>query len=182
MGTKIDRKMASKMLTALAVVALAAALVLMFWPKTGLATLAEAKKKSIAKFQADTRMANAEEADFKTANAARTWNVSLQDVGPAVLSSVTRLAKTRFLKLSTFRPQKTVELDGVTQAPYLLAVEGAYPELIAFVKDLENPKTKLAVTMLQLTSSDASSDRVTATIALAAFIEPVKSGAKNGKL
>ncbi|HEY0866510.1 MAG TPA: type 4a pilus biogenesis protein PilO [Fimbriimonas sp.] len=105
----------------------------------------------------------------------QTWNVPEQQVGPAALASATRLVNRNKLNLISFRPQRRGEDGSFVQLPYLLTVDGSYPAVLSLVKSLENPNTKLAVSLVQVTSADAGSDRVTASIGLVAYLTPKES-------
>lgn len=101
-----------------------------------------------------------------------TWTGAAQQVGPIALSKVTALAKARGVKLNQFRPQRTVTVGDLTQQPFLASVEGPYPAVIAFAKDLETRDTRLAVNLIQVSSADANTDRVLASIGVVAYLRP----------
>jgi hypothetical protein len=178
---KIDRRLAAKLLSYISGLALIAALVFAFWPKPAAESVVKAQNGQIEKLRASTQDAVAERDTLQAGNATRLWDKSIQDIGPSALDSITRLAKSRRLKLATFRPQKPVALEGVTELPFLFALEGPYPDVVAFVRDLEKPETKLSLTMLQFSATDGSTDRVTATMSIAAFAKETLKGGSNGK-
>lgn len=100
---------------------------------------------------------------------ARTWKGGAQQVGPGALQAMTTLAKSHSVKLSGFRPQRTTLVSGLELLPYTVVAEGSFVNVLRFVKAIEDPNTKLAVTLAQLNSADANSDQVTATIGITAY-------------
>jgi hypothetical protein len=160
-------------LTGSAIVLMVGALAFMFLaPRPSAEDAVRRQKDKI--FQA--RLA-AQTAEQKTALAAsyvgtHAWAGSADEVSPAALTRVTSLAKSRGLNLLSFRPQRAAESAVVTQLPFLATVEGTYPSVMAFTRDLETEASRLVVTSVMISSTDASSDRVTASIGLLAFINP----------
>ena len=67
----------------------------------------------------------------------------------------------------------------MTQLPFLIGVDGSYPNVVAFVKDIETKGTKLALSQVQLSSSDGTTDKVSASIGVVAYV-PSAGGATNG--
>ena len=182
---RIDRDLGAKILGAISILALLAGIVFLCWPKPTAATIIRADQKQADSLAAKKQDEDAKAAVIEKAVKARTWACSQAEIGPSALASMTHLAKVHRLKLATFRPQKTVDLKGLTELPFLMAVEGSYLDLAGFIRELEKPETKLVPSMLQLSAGDQTTDKVTASITVAAFTEPqpVKpaSGAKADK-
>jgi Tfp pilus assembly protein PilO len=168
---RIDRDLGAKILGAISIVALIAGIVFLCLPKPSEAAFLQSKKKQISDMEAKAKAATAEQASFEQSNKARLWTGSFAEIGPEVLAEVTRLAKSHRLKLATFRPQKPTDMKGLTELPFLMAVEGPFPELAQLLSELEKPENKLAVLMIQLAAGDQTSDTVTASISIAAFVE-----------
>lgn len=99
------------------------------------------------------------------------WTSSIDAVAPSALAKVTALAKTRQVKLGAFRPERTTQLNGLTEVPFLVSVDGTFPNTIAFIRDLEGSSSKLAVSQAQMSSSDGNSDRVTASVGIVAYVK-----------
>lgn len=99
------------------------------------------------------------------------WTEGADAVSPKALEIVTDAAKAENLRISAFRPQKPSEADGLQQLAYLVAVEGRFPQVIGFLRRVETPGNRLAVTLFQVTSADGATDAVTATVGLVAFRE-----------
>ena len=110
--------------------------------------------------------ANAAKADV----ARYIWQVKKTDeIGAKSLAAITALAAKHKVSLLGFRPQKAYSQDGLTQLPYLIILEGEYPGVSAFLNDLENIQTKLAINMVQVSASEANTDRVNANIGVVAY-------------
>ncbi|HVT14144.1 MAG TPA: type 4a pilus biogenesis protein PilO [Fimbriimonadaceae bacterium] len=113
------------------------------------------------------------------------WEGLPDKVAPAALAKVNDLAKQRALKVVAFRPQKPSEVKGLTQVVFGVTVDGSFPNTVQFIKDLEQPGLKLAVSTVQIASADQASDRVTGTVNIVAYIKgatkPVSRGDKNVK-
>lgn len=98
------------------------------------------------------------------------WTGKDSEVAPAALDKVTRIAFTRHIKVVAFRPQKMIE-GNFNQIPFLINLDGSYPDVMRFEKDLEDPANRLAVNLVQLTSADSNSDHVTATVGVLAYLQ-----------
>jgi len=127
--------------------------------------------RTIEIHQQDANAAKAEVARY-------IWQVSKTDeIGAKSLASVTGLALKHHVSLLGFRPQKSISQDNLTQLPYLIILEGDFPGVSAFLSDLENIQTKLAINMVQVSSSEANTDRVNANIGVIAYT-PAQDNAK----
>jgi hypothetical protein len=74
-------------------------------------------------------------------------------------------------KLTSFRPQRTIEAAGPLQVPYIATLDGSFMGISAFVKDFEEDEANhLAITQVQIASSDSASDHVVATVAIVGFL------------
>lgn len=111
----------------------------------------------------------------------QTWSIPEQKVGPTALANVTALVKKNGLHMVSFRPQRRNDEASFVQLPYLLTIDGPYPSVMALCRQLEDPSAKLAVSLVQIASAEETSDRVTASIGLVAYLSPGKEGTtKNG--
>lgn len=102
----------------------------------------------------------------------RLWTIPVTEVGPAALGNVTSLARADGVQLLAFRPQKQVDSKGLTVLPFVISVQGNFSKIAKFERDLETAGNKLAVHLVQISSSDASSDDVSGTIGVTAFCQP----------
>ena len=98
------------------------------------------------------------------------WQGDPDTITASVLAQLTKEATRRKLKLSAFRPQRFQNLPELTELPFSVQVSGTYPAVHAFAATLDAASSKLALRSLQLASSDAGSDAVTATLGLSAFV------------
>ena len=98
-----------------------------------------------------------------------------------VLSIVRAATGKASVKLISFRPQRTVETTDLLQLPYVLAVDGSFPNVVKFVQSIEESDAKLAVSSFQLASAEGTSDFVTASVGLVAYRDPYTPGADSSK-
>lgn len=140
---------------------------------------AEAKTKQQRTFDVNMQMHNVEihKSDLAKAQAASAryiWSVKKTDeIGASSLKTITAMAQKHKVTVLGFRPQKATSDSGLQVLPYLIILEGDFPGMSAFLNDLENVQTKLAVTMVQLASADANTDRVNANIGVTAYSLPL---------
>ncbi|MCX6369322.1 MAG: type 4a pilus biogenesis protein PilO [Armatimonadetes bacterium] len=110
---------------------------------------------------------------------ARLWQGDPDTIAAAVLAQLTQEATARKLKLSAFRPQRTQTLPELSELPFSVQISGPYPAVHAFAATLDRPSSKLALRSLQLASSDAASNAVTATLGLSAYAPSQPPTVKN---
>ncbi|MFN8140116.1 MAG: hypothetical protein U0R49_10000 [Fimbriimonadales bacterium] len=91
---------------------------------------------------------------------------------------INEVAKAHGLRVVAVRPQKAGLVGPLFEQPLIVAVEGRFTGVVGFAAELGTPTSKLAVTQLQVTSADAGSDLVNATLGLLALSEPSLSGDK----
>lgn len=112
----------------------------------------------------------------------QTWAAPVPEVESTTLSRLSSLARANGVKLTGLRPQRQTMAGELEAIPFVLSAEGSFPTVLAFVKAVENPENRLAVNLLQLTSAEGDSDKVTATVGLMAFrMEPKAPQKKNSK-
>jgi len=109
----------------------------------------------------------------------RLWIGDSKLIGPRAMATATQIASKRQLKLAAFRPQKSVQEGTLVRFPFVVSLEGTYPQIIGFVRDLENPSNKLVVNIVQIASTDGSSSAVNAVINLWAFQAATESDKKS---
>jgi len=101
-----------------------------------------------------------------------TWRMSAEELGSTTLAWLTDLADRNHLTISGFRTDRPKDIDPLKEVPFGLVVEGSFPNAMSFVAALEDRRSKLMVSLLQIASADPQSDRVTATIGLSGFVRP----------
>ena len=104
-------------------------------------------------------------------NASRLWQTARDEISPEAMSWVSERARESFVTVSSFRPQRTNDLDGVNQMNYLVAAEGPYQDVMRFIKAFEAEDSLLAVKLVQITGIDGATDTVRASIGLVAYLE-----------
>lgn len=151
---------------------------------------------------AKARLANQRKLKDGTENAKKTeqqneayikplvWNEPADTIGPLALEQVNHFAHNEKLTVVAFRPQKPQDSGDLSRLSYLVALEGSFPNIVRFVRSVEQPATRLAVNLVQISSSDGDSDKVTATIGIVAVrripkvlpkpAKPSVAGAKHG--
>lgn len=144
-------------------------LFMLFVPKPTVAASTASKVRS--QRELDERIRKLEENKTLTAATvvSQVWGEPVEEIGPKALESITAYARTQKLKLMAFRPQKTVEVDGLIQLPFLISVEGSYPNIIRFVRQLESGNLKMGTSLVQVSSTDPNSDLVSASIGIVAY-------------
>lgn len=99
----------------------------------------------------------------------KTWTGAEDEIAPKAMAAVSAQARKHFVNVSAFRPQRVVNVDGVSHLNYLVAVEGGFPEIVAFLKSFETPESKIAVKAVQMTSADGATDAVRVSVSLVAY-------------
>lgn len=154
-----------------AVVILAGSLaVMLLVPKPTTEGLVKGKERTRKQLQEQAEAAQASGQAARAATVGRLWQGDADTVSAAILAQLTQEATVRKLKLSAFRPQRTQTLPELTELPFSVQVSGSYPAVHAFAATLERPTSKLALRSIQLASSDAASDAVTATLGISAYV------------
>ena len=100
-----------------------------------------------------------------------TWDLTVDEIAPAAMKWVTEHAGEHFVEVSSFRPQRRTDVDGLVQLNYLVIAEGAFPNMMDFVRAFEADDSLMAVKLVQLSGVDGVTDRVRATIGIATFVE-----------
>lgn len=101
----------------------------------------------------------------------RLWTGDEKLVGPRAMSIATRLSEKHQIKLSAFRPQKSIQEGTLVRLPFVVSLEGSYPQVVAWVRDIESPSNKLVVNVVQIASTDGASSAVNAVVNVWAFQE-----------
>lgn len=132
--------------------------------------------KSAAQLEAEKKEAMTSLDESEKLVNSMTWPGTRDEVGPAAMAWVSKQAREAYLDVSAFRPQRTIDAQGLDQLNYLVTAEGPYPSMIKFIRSFETPDSMVAVKALQLNSVDGASDSVRATITLVAYQEAKNSG------
>jgi hypothetical protein len=133
-------------------------------------------KKSESELRSDKARAIERLAESERTVNALTWQVSRDEIGPSAMAWVSQRARENYVEVSAFRPQRTVDAQGLNQLNYLVTAEGSYPNVMRLIKALEGPESLLAIRALQIASIDGASDTVRATVSLATYQEANAGG------
>lgn len=98
------------------------------------------------------------------------WSEGAAQVGPAALAKVNDIVRKHGVRLVAFRPQRATQIEGLTQLPFILSLDGPFPAVSKVVRELEQPQTRLAVNLLQVSAAEGAADQVTATVGTVAYI------------
>jgi len=98
------------------------------------------------------------------------WKEGSATIGSAVLSAVAKVADSCHVQLSGFRSDKLVGSSLVQEVPFVGVVTGTFPDVMSFVGKVESPASKLALNMLQVTTTDSKAGTITATLGIVAFL------------
>ena len=132
--------------------------------------------QSINKNKLDAKTAN-KLYETKLASARmRLWDMSDDKIAPEALKRLNALAKKHGLTLTTFRAnQKEVSAGALNILPLFVTLDGPFPGVGEFVRDFEENESLLVLSMLQIASTDQTSHKVTASVAINAYIDPNRS-------
>ncbi len=119
----------------------------------------------------DTENLQADLVDATAEVSKLTWDLTVDEIAPAAMKWVTEHAGEHFVEVSSFRPQRRTDVDGLVQLNYLVIAEGAFPNMMDFVRAFEADDSLMAVKLVQLSGVDGVTDRVRATIGIATFVE-----------
>ncbi len=160
-------------LTALAILSILAAIVLgalqVLRPIETPGAIASRQSKAMQDVKNEATEAQTEATKLKAKIASLTWAGAADTVVPSAIAIVKQRADARQLTLRGFRPLTAKELEGLEMMPYTISLEGRYPNILQFAKDLETNGGKLAVNLVQIASADEATDQVSATIGIVAY-------------
>lgn len=97
------------------------------------------------------------------------WNVPANKIQSTSLDAVTAMTLKHQVTLVAFRPQKPTIQDGLVHQPYLILLDGSYPNVMSVISEIEAPERKLAVNLVQVASADPSTDRIDASVGVIAY-------------
>ncbi|MBB6053046.1 hypothetical protein [Armatimonas rosea] len=143
---------------------------MLFVPKATTDGLARGKERSRKQILEQIESAQASGQAAQAATAGKLWQGDTDTISAAILAQLTQEANLLKVKVSAFRPQRTLTLPELTELPFTVQLAGPYPAIQAFAASFDRPSSKLALRSIQLASSDASSDAVTATLGISAYV------------
>ncbi|CAN5579376.1 hypothetical protein BH11ARM2_BH11ARM2_24290 [soil metagenome] len=162
-----------KALTGLAVAVLFLTLVaIIMVPKADPKEAVDKLKRQTSKDRVATAIAEKDSKDAETVINLRAWSGTPGTIAPVARERLRAIAKKDSVSLTSFRPQKQNDNGELSQLPFVATVEGAYPDVVRFVRDAEAPATKLAVNLVQIANLDDTTSRVNATVGFLAYLAP----------
>ena len=160
----------SAIIVASLVILVAALLVGLFVPLPSTNGVAKSPELQLKDLNHQITMLQTQEQTAGQTIAARTWQGSQNDVSAAILANLTAQAKLEGLAVGSFRPQRTTDLNGVTELPYAVQITGPYPGVRLMMRSLDSPKSKVVLRSAQITAATNSTTDVAATLGLSAYV------------
>jgi Tfp pilus assembly protein PilO len=108
--------------------------------------------------------------EARAAIAPRLWKGDENHVGASVLALVTNTTLQDGVKLTAFRPQRTVDLQGVTELPYVIQLSGPYSGIRAVMHTLDSSDSKIVLQSAEVNASEEVTGSVTSSVGICAFI------------
>ncbi len=163
--------------------ALLVGLVYLWWPK-GDASLvdADAKRRQERQLEEQIELTKRSLSDLEAKINRRVYALAPDQVGPKALATVEQSAKRCGLALSSFRPQKAVQSEGLEQLGFAANVSGPFPDVIRFIRLLEADGSRLAVVSAQFNAGDQGVGDVSATVGVVAFAQAPKTKVAEARL
>lgn len=149
-------------------------------------TVAEEQRKhssEIRKLNEEIMLATRQLKDAEPNVKQAVYSGTLETVSPSIMSQVTNLSRLKGLKVLSFRPQRAEEVEGLIAQPFIMSVEGDFTSCAELVRDLARQTDRLALSQIQIASSDSESSKVSMTVEITAFISApeTKEASDNGR-
>lgn len=142
-----------------------------FFPVKSAGQVVALRAKEDRDLDADIKRIRDEVTTLRAKNATRLWTQPADEIAAATMAKLTSLAQARNLKVIAFRPQRMQDDGTIMRIPYQATLEGPFPQVISFLKDVETSKFKVIVSTVQIASADGASDKVSSTIGFVAYRE-----------
>jgi len=107
----------------------------------------------------------------KTDEYVRRWEESApsEEEWSGLFGRLNRLAKDSGATTTRFEPQLAVDYDKIRQVPVALACVGSFPQISAFLRDLESLRETIWIESLKMERPSEDSENVQCQLALAIF-------------
>lgn len=168
--TRTDTAITTAILTSLLIL-VGTGVYMMVVPKPTSEGKATGRERTYKKVLNDLESVQKNLTETKAAIDAKVWDVPVAQIGPKTLESITSIAQKAKLKVVAFRPQKPVPVNGLTQLPFIVSLEGSYVGVMNLVHEIEAKGSKIAPSLVQFSSTDSNSDLVTATVGIVAYAQ-----------
>ena len=99
----------------------------------------------------------------------RTWDINAEVLGSQLLNKLTDLAEKNHLKVDRFSMGSTLPAANLQEARFNVTLEGAFMDVMAVVKTLELPESKVVLNDLKIAASSGS-DHVSTSMSLTGFL------------
>ncbi len=109
------------------------------------------------------------------------WAGGPESVEPGVLSLVSQAAAAAGARVTTFRPQRVSEVEGLTVSTLFVSVEASYASVVRMLDLLEKPNGRVLVNQVQISGTDDGSGGVKAGIGLTVYTQGTASSAARTK-
>ncbi|HWD37544.1 MAG TPA: type 4a pilus biogenesis protein PilO [Fimbriimonas sp.] len=170
MNLSLDRDRApTTIVMAISIILLLSSIVAVFLPKGSSDSAKATFQTASAKATTAAKSAKADGEAAQEVVAKQTW-AGISGQVSSIVTLVNAVAAKHNVKIVALRPQHAADTGDLTQIPYAINAEGAYTDMLAFERDLEKPENRLAVELFQVGASDESSDHVTCTINVMAYV------------
>ena len=143
-------------------------------PERSARDVAAGRTRSRESIERDIAMAKSSLVSAEAQIRNRVWNAPVESVTARLLDRWTKETAARGVTLVAFRPQKTRIVAGLQELPGVVQVSGAWPRIAAMLDGIAKPGNRTVVRGIQVASSDAASDTVTATVQVVAYVSPPK--------
>lgn len=151
----------------------------LFVQTPSLASAEAAAKNNKAQIQQSAEEANKQISLMQASIQKRDWGIDPAKVIPQAMAQVSKAAGANGVGLASFRPGRNQDLSYITIIPITITATGGYPQLVKFIKDVEELQ-KVNISSVQISESGQSQDQVMATITAVVYTTNPGSGGTNG--
>jgi Tfp pilus assembly protein PilO len=166
-----DEGLASGLILLSILILIGSLVVMLFVSKPTTAGIVAGRDRSRRTIEEEIEKAKARTKEIQVAVQPRLWTGNPEAITASVLAQLTKEAAGRKLQIGAFRPQRPQALPGVTELPFTVQVSGPYPVVRSFMASLDASGSKIALRSVQIASSDAATNAVTATLGISTFLE-----------
>lgn len=153
-------------------------LFLLFYPKPTTKGIASRFRKQDFRIQLDTQAMKKRKVEASELIDENTWVGGPETVGPSALTKLSTIAAKHKVKVTGFRPQRQANAETVNTLPFLVNLEGPFSNVVDATRDIESNGTRLGVSMVQVTSAEATTSKVSASVGIVAYLNPSAKGKK----
>jgi len=106
----------------------------------------------------------------KLAIAPHIWTEDPDTVSASVLALLTQQANQNDVKVGAFRPQRSQDLTGLSEYPFIVQVTGSYSGIRGIMKVLDSSGSRVVLRSVQVSASEDAGTEVTVTLGLSAYV------------